>query len=102
LAQLGGSLPTCRSLSVADGTVTVNWRTGARNNQRLLELVWKEGGGPRAGRPKAKTTGLGDALIDRVIGGAHVERKFQPAGLVCTIEVALPEAADDGALSEVL
>jgi two-component system CheB/CheR fusion protein len=36
-------------------------------------------------------------LIDSVIPGAHVRREFRPEGLVCTVEVELPETPEYGA-----
>jgi two-component system CheB/CheR fusion protein len=83
------------SLSVSSGTVGVSWTADTRNNPRRLRLVWEERGGPSPGEPKAG--GFGSTLIDSVIPGAHVEREFRPAGLVCTIEVELPEKSEDGA-----
>jgi len=83
------------SLSVSRGTVGVSWTVDARNKPHRLRLVWEERGGPPAGEPKA--SGFGTALIDSVIPGAHVQRQFRPEGFVCTIEVELPEALEDGA-----
>ena len=99
LHELATNAAKYGSLSVATGTVSVSWATSGRNNQRRLKLVWEEGGGPRAGKPK--TDGFGNALIDSVIPGAQVERELRTGGLVCTIDLALPEAADDGAVARV-
>jgi len=87
------------SLSVATGTVGVSWSTNGRNNGRRLKLVWEERGGPSGAPPK--TDGFGNALIDSVIPGAQVAREMRPGGLVCTIDLALPEAADNGAVGRV-
>jgi hypothetical protein len=35
-------------------------------------------------------------LIENGIRGAKVNREFRPEGLLCTIEVPLPEAAENG------
>ena len=83
------------SLSVSRGTVGVSWTVDTRNKPHRLRLVWEERGGPPPGEPKAG--GFGSALIDSVIPGAHVRREFRPEGLVCTVEVELPEAPQDGA-----
>jgi two-component system CheB/CheR fusion protein len=96
LHELATNAAKYGSLSVSSGTVSVSWTTSRRNNERLLKLVWMEGGGPRPSKPKAD--GFGNTLINSVITGAHVEREFRPAGFVCTLEIALPEAADDGAV----
>ena len=99
LHELATNATKYGSLSVATGTVSVSWATSGRNNQRRLKLIWEEGGGPRAAQPK--TDGFGNALIDSVIPGAQVGRELRPGGLVCTIDLALPEAADDGAVGQV-
>jgi two-component system CheB/CheR fusion protein len=99
LHELATNAAKYGSLSVSSGTVGVSWTTSRRNNERMLKLIWKEGGGPRPGKPK--TNGFGNTLIDSVITGAHVEREFRPTGFVCTIEIALQEAADDGAAGQV-
>jgi two-component system CheB/CheR fusion protein len=94
LHELATNAAKYGSLSVSTGAVTVSWANSMRNNHRVLMLIWKETGGPGAGKPRA--TGLGDALINHVIPGAHVERKFEPGGLVCTIEMTLTETVEDG------
>jgi len=39
--------------------------------------------------------GFGGALIERGLPDATVHREFAPAGLICTIELELPEDQDD-------
>ena len=39
--------------------------------------------------------GSGTALIESAIPGATVKREFRADGLACTIELELPEAADN-------
>jgi two-component system CheB/CheR fusion protein len=99
LHELATNAAKYGSLSVAAGTVMVSWTISMRNNRRFLKLIWKEAGGPRVGKPTA--TGFGNTLVDSVIPGATVEREFLPAGLVCTIEFELLEAADDAVLAAV-
>ena len=82
------------SLSVGAGTVTLSWTISETNPQRSLKVVWEEGGAPNA--TEIKSVGMGSALIDRVIPGAQVEREYRPGGLVCTIELPMPEATKDG------
>jgi two-component system CheB/CheR fusion protein len=96
LHELATNAAKYGSWSVVAGTVSVSWTLSRRNNQRVLKLVWQEGGGPRLAKPKA--SGFGNTLIDSVITAARVEREFRPAGFVCTLEIALPEVADDGAV----
>jgi two-component system, chemotaxis family, CheB/CheR fusion protein len=99
LHELATNAAKYGSLSLASGTVTLSWTIAAENKQRTLKLIWEEGGGPPA--TKAKTRGLGNALIDSAIPRAHVVREFRPGGLFCTIELPLPEAADDAAIAPV-
>jgi two-component system, chemotaxis family, CheB/CheR fusion protein len=70
-----------------------------RGNEPLLEVVWKESGGPPVKAPER--TSLGSTLIERGIPGAKVEREYRPDGLMCKIEVPLGEttreARADGA-----
>ena len=72
----------------------MRWTLGARNNSRALAVVWRETGGPPVG--KRKTDGFGSTLIDTVFADAKVEREFRREGVVCAIELVLPEAATDG------
>jgi two-component system CheB/CheR fusion protein len=99
LHELATNAAKYGSLSVLSGAVSVSWTTTRRNNERVLKLVWKEGGGPRPNKPKP--SGLGNTLIDSVITGAHVEREFLPKGFACSIQIALPEAADGRAIGKV-
>ncbi len=82
------------ALSTRPGKVEMTWAVQRRNQQRLLRFEWKESGGPPVRRPAA--SGLGSTLIESAIPGAQVKREFRPDGVICIIELALPEAADDG------
>jgi two-component system CheB/CheR fusion protein len=95
LHELATNAAKYGSLFVSSGNVTVAWTTAARNNQRMLRVIWTEAGGPRVVKPT--TSGFGHTLIESAIPGAHVEWEFRPSGLVCTIEIALSEANGDGA-----
>jgi two-component system, chemotaxis family, CheB/CheR fusion protein len=94
LHELATNAAKYGSLSVSAGAVSVSWTNGMRNNHRMLKLIWKETGGPAAGKPT--TAGIGDTLVNNVIPGAHVEREFASAGLVCTIELPVTESVEDG------
>ena len=39
--------------------------------------------------------GSGTALIESAIPGATIKREFRAGGLTCTIELELPEAAEN-------
>jgi two-component system CheB/CheR fusion protein len=81
------------ALSRPDGIVSLAWKTALRNQQRAITVVWSERNGPRVRRPGQ--VGLGSSLIDHAIPAAEVKREFKAEGLICTIELPLPEEAAD-------
>jgi two-component system CheB/CheR fusion protein len=83
------------ALSNRTGKVVVTWTLSRRNNRRLIKVEWQETGGPAVQNPGAG--GFGTTLIESAIPGANVEREFRSGGLTCTIDLELPEAAEDGA-----
>lgn len=87
------------SLSRREGTVNLTWTVDARNQPRTLKLVWQEQNGPRVEDPKAN--GFGSTLIDNVIPGATVVREFNPAGLICTIELPLRDPGKSGGIDAI-
>ncbi len=79
------------------GTISINWVIEHRSDGRWLCLGWHEKGGPPVSPPTRK--GFGSRVIEQ--GLAHelagkVELNYLPGGIVCTIEVAAPEAVLDG------
>jgi two-component system CheB/CheR fusion protein len=82
------------SLSRPKGTVNLHWSLADGNAPHALRVVWKEQGGPAVETPTR--SGFGSLLIESSIPAARVHREFRPEGLVCTIELPLPRAADDG------
>lgn len=94
LHELATNAAKYGALSRPNGTVNLSWRLSLRNNERVLAVVWREKDGPAAEPPAA--AGFGTALIDHAIPGATVSREFRADGLLCTIEVALPEAGNGG------
>jgi two-component system, chemotaxis family, CheB/CheR fusion protein len=82
------------ALSHPDGKVNLSWSLSSGNNPSVLTVVWGEKNGPPAEQTASR--GFGTALIENGIRGAKVNREFRPEGLLCTIEVPLPEAEDDG------
>jgi two-component system CheB/CheR fusion protein len=93
LHELATNAAKYGSLSRRKGAVSLSWTVRTRSNERIVDVVWKETGGPAAKAPKG--TGLGSTLIDRVIPNASVKREFATDGLVCTI--AFPLKADGSA-----
>jgi len=79
------------ALSAPEGRVQLSWRASdLRDGSRMLELTWKEQGGPPVRAPSRRGSGL--RLIERSISEARVEMEFRPEGLVCCIVAPLPEA----------
>jgi two-component system, chemotaxis family, CheB/CheR fusion protein len=82
------------SLSRPGGKVNLSWTLNSGNNPPTLKLVWKEEGGPAV--IKSAKVGLGSTLIDNGIPSATVRRELDPAGLICTIELPIPENGEEG------
>ena len=80
------------ALSRAEGGVELNWKiTGGA--PKVLDMVWREHGGPRVQRPRGK--GFGRRLLEQGLArelGGSVRLSFEPEGVVCTIDAPLPEA----------
>ena len=84
------------SLSRPSGSVHLTWTLNSGNDPRILKVIWREQGGPPVQQPK--TNGFGSALIENGIPSATVKREFNPAGLICTIELPLPKSGENGAI----
>jgi PAS domain S-box-containing protein len=76
------------ALSVPQGAVELRWKAVGDDGQRRMLLTWMEQGGPPVTAPDHE--GFGSTLIERSLPGASVERRFEPDGLVCTIDLPLP------------
>lgn len=77
------------SLSVAGGRIDITWSVTNDEDKRMLKLVWSETGGPPASAPERK--GFGSTLINRGVPGAIVNQTFSLDGLVCSIDLPLPQ-----------
>jgi two-component system, chemotaxis family, CheB/CheR fusion protein len=86
------------ALSRPGGSVTLRWDITSRNKTPTLAVIWSESGGPPVQPPKA--SGFGGVLIENGLPHAIVRREFRPEGLVCTIEMPLSEASENGAVGE--
>lgn len=78
------------ALSGERGDVDLAWsiiQNADDKNVQRLSFVWTERGGPPVVTPERK--GFGSILLDRGVDDCRVERRFEPAGLVCVITLPL-------------
>jgi two-component system CheB/CheR fusion protein len=86
------------ALSRPGGSVILRWSMTNRNNIPTLTVIWSETGGPPVQPPK--TSGFGGVLIENGLPQAVVRREFRPEGLVCTMEMPVPEGSENGAVGQ--
>lgn len=89
LHELATNAAKYGAFSTGDGRVTLTWRLDDGNGRRALKVVWREQGGPTIAAPQHR--GFGAVLIEKALPGSKVKHAFLPGGVVCTIEVDLPE-----------
>lgn len=80
------------ALSGPEGQVRVSWKIVSASEPKALHLEWTESGGPPVQRTGHK--GFGSILIERGLSlelDGKVVLDFDPGGLICTIEIPLPE-----------
>jgi two-component sensor histidine kinase len=79
------------ALSAPGGRVDISWRLLSEVGGRRLQLVWRESGG-RAISPPTRT-GFGTRLIQRTFAteGGEVRMEYRATGLVCVMDVRLPD-----------
>jgi two-component system CheB/CheR fusion protein len=94
LHELAANAAQYGALSRPGGTIDLSW-TQQRRSPTNLTVVWKEIGGPRVKRPARAADAT--SLIEQGIPDATVRRDFRADGLVCTIEVPLPDPAETAA-----
>jgi two-component system CheB/CheR fusion protein len=86
------------ALSRPGGTVMLRWSMTSRNKTPTLTVIWSETGGPPVQPPK--TSGFGGVLIENGLPHAVVRREFRPEGLVCTMEIPVPETSENGPVDQ--
>ena len=82
------------ALSSKSGCLAIDWRV--QGAPRELHLDWIERGGPAVQRPQR--SGFGRLLLERALRAdlrGHVELKFAPEGLQCSIIGALDDASSN-------
>ncbi|WP_309084405.1 HWE histidine kinase domain-containing protein [Chelativorans sp.] len=90
LYELGTNARKYGSLSVPEGRVVIDWNV-RRNGEQVLNLNWREEGGPPVSAPSS--VGFGTALIERSMRtyGAEVTTSYNESGLECSIHMPLPQ-----------
>ncbi|WP_268894108.1 chemotaxis protein CheB [Teichococcus coralli] len=90
------------ALERAGGKLHIGWTIRAdEHSDRCLVLIWRESGVPIAAPPER--SGYGRELIERALSfslDARTELVFGEDGVVCTIEMPLPEGKDGAAWSK--
>lgn len=86
LHELATNATKYGALSETEGNVTVAWKF-IEGQTNLVELSWREDGGPLVVAPARK--GFGSRLIERALAVEFekVELNFDPQGVVCTLLV---------------
>jgi two-component sensor histidine kinase len=82
------------AFSTPTGKVDVVWGL-QKSSPHILRLIWTETGGPKVTTPVRK--GFGSRLIERGLSlelDGRVQLDFNPSGLVCTIGIPFPSAAE--------
>jgi PAS domain S-box-containing protein len=80
------------ALSTPAGLVSVTWRVDRESAPQVLEIVWRETGGPPVVAPSRR--GFGSNMLQnglaRELGGS-VTLNFAPDGLVCVMRFAVSD-----------
>jgi PAS domain S-box-containing protein len=87
LHELGTNAAKYGALREKAGRVEIRWLVEAER----LKLVWRERGGPPVVQPEQR--GFGSRLLERGLAadlGGKVRIRFEPEGVVCTMEAPLP------------
>jgi PAS domain S-box-containing protein len=89
LHELATNASKYGALTRDSGTVSIAWRMLEAEKGPLLELVWREKGGPQVAAPVRK--GFGSKLIESALGHSqgHADLQFNPDGVRCVIIIVL-------------
>jgi len=84
--ELGANATKHGALSNPSGSVTVGWTRDSED--RGVELVWQERGGPPVTKPTRK--GFGQVVFERIGASldGDISTDFRPEGFVCTVTIA--------------
>jgi two-component system CheB/CheR fusion protein len=89
LHELATNAAKYGALSNGTGWVELSWHAKADGAAPALTIRWQEHGGPSV-RPSGRT-GFGSVLIREGLPNAKVRLETPPEGVVCTIELPVPE-----------
>ena len=86
LHELATNAAKYGALSAAKGRVEIGWVI----SEGILQLNWKESGGPSVSSPAQR--GFGTRLVEHILGPelGKVSLRFDQAGLCCELVVPLP------------
>ncbi len=85
------------ALSSDTGSVKLSWQRFEGDGR--LRIEWREQGGPPVVRPARK--GFGSLLLERTLArdlNGRIELSFEPAGVICVIEMPTSEAGGQACL----
>ena len=91
LQELATNAVKYGALSNKTGKIAIEWTLDGTRAPPCLHLRWKESGGPLVQAPKRR--GFGTRLIERSLAmdlEGDVEIRFDPGGVVCTVDAPLP------------
>jgi two-component sensor histidine kinase len=100
LQELGTNAVKYGALSNEAGRVSIHWGIVSERGVQVLELSWREAGGPAVHVPSRK--GFGTRLIERSLAqelNGEATITFAPGGIICTIRA--PLAGDEAIASPV-
>jgi two-component sensor histidine kinase len=86
------------ALSSPEGAVDIGWSVVAGGEEPVVELIWREHGGPAVAPPPRE--GFGTRLIERALAetvGGTATLEYPPGGAVCRIEAPLSGFSNAGA-----
>ena len=91
LHELATNAAKYGALSIPSGVVSVFWSV----SDHVLELFWRESGGPAVSQPTHR--GMGLKLISTALEpfNGSTEATFESAGLVCRVKATLPTSQEN-------
>lgn len=95
LHELGTNAAKYGALSVPTGHVSLTWSVAAAepDEQKRLEIAWRETGGPPPATDKPVSGGFGSILVQRVVTSiqGQAQISFPETGALITLTLPLPE-----------